>query len=200
MSRKNPNTYYICYAYCEHEERMVDFFGSHSRKECEEECQCLTLGTRHKIVRIDDYISPNIPALGRVMAESKGNKPKPSNGADILAWQQFTKHEGDKHLFYVLAKFNEDQLVVWTFNASDGGCYYGKYFSDDQEMDRDHTLEAVRCFEGLADPHREWAMLSKQEKFERSNAAVSVDSLPENYSHPSHLSRPLGEYEKEEQS
>ena len=169
MTRKTENTYYICYAWCEYEERMVDFFGSHSRKECEEECQTLTLGTRHKIVRIDEpsWARSNV-ALGRVMAESKGNKPKPSNGADILAWQQFTKHEGDKHLFYVLAKFNEDQFVVWTFNASDGGCYYGKYFSDDQHEDRDHILEAVRCFEDLAEPHRQWAMLSKQEKFERS--------------------------------
>ena len=201
MTRKTENTYYICYAWCEYEERMVDFFGSHSRKECEEECQCLTLGTRHKIVRIDEpsWARSNV-ALGRVMAESKGNKPKPSNGADILAWQQFTKHEGDKHLFYVLAKFNEDQFVVWTFNASDGGCYYGKYFSDDQQMGRDHILEAVRCFEGLAEPHREWAMLSKQEKFERSNEDVSVQAIPENYSHPRHLSHPLGEYEKEGQS
>ena len=201
MTRKTENTYYTCYAWCEYEERMVDFFGSHSRKECEEECQTLTLGTRHKIVRIDEpsWARSNV-ALGRVMAESKGNKPKPSNGADILAWQQFTKHEGDKHLFYVLAKFNEDQFVVWTFNASDGGCYYGKYFSDDQQMDRDHILEAVRCFEGLAEPHREWAMLSKQEKFERSNEDVSVQDIPENYSHPRHLSHPLGEYEKEGQS
>tara|TARA_B100000035_G_scaffold274432_1_gene250817 strand:- start:17 stop:619 length:603 start_codon:yes stop_codon:yes gene_type:complete len=198
MANKTENTYYICYAWCEYEERMVDFFGSHSRKECEEECQCLTLGTRHKIVRIDDYFNmSNVPALGRVIAESKGNKPKPSNGADILAWQQFTKHEGDKHLFYVLAKFNEDQFVVWTFNEQDGGCYYGKYFSDDQHEDRDHVLDAVRCFEKYAEPHRQWAMLSKQEKFERSNEDVSVQDIPENYSHPSHLSHSLGEYEKE---
>ena len=185
---------------------MVDFFGSYSRKECEEECQTLTLGTRHKIVRIDEpqtsdhYFNRRVVALGRAMAESKGKKPKPSNGADILAWQQFTKHEGDKHLFYVLAKFNEDQFVVWTFNASCGGCYYGKYFSMDQHENKDHILEAVRCFEELAEPHRQWAMLSKQEKFERSNEDVSVQDIPENYSHPRHLSHPLGEYEKEGQS
>lgn len=206
MGNKTENTYYICYAWCEHEERMVDFFGSYSRKECEEECQTLTLGTRHKIVRIDEpqtsdhYFNRRVVALGRAMAESKGKKPKPSNGADILAWQQFTKHEGDKHLFYVLAKFNEDQFVVWTFNASCGGCYYGKYFSMDQHENKDHILEAVRCFEELAEPHRQWAMLSKQEKFERSNEDVSVQDIPENYSHPRHLSHPLGEYEKEGQS
>ena len=87
MSRKTENTYYICYAWCEHEERMVDFFGSHSRKECEEECQCLTLGTRHKIVRVDDRRDcMQGLRLGRFIAESKGKKPKPTNGANVLAW------------------------------------------------------------------------------------------------------------------
>ena len=170
MGNKTENTYYICYAWCEHEERMVDFFGSHSRKECEVECSHLMTGTRHKIVRIDDYIdTTKVAELGRVMAESKGNKPKPSNGAEVLAWQQITKHEGDKHLFYILAKFNEDQYVVWTFNEQDGGCYYGKYFSDDQDGKyKDHALMAVQCFEYHAQPHREWPLLSKQEKFEQS--------------------------------
>ena len=192
MSRKTENTYYICFAWCEYEERMVDFFGSHSRKECEEECQCLTLGTRHKIVRIDDNSDPRAAvALGRVMAESKGNKPKPSNGAEVLAWQQFKMHEGDKHLFFILAKFN-GEYVVWTFNEQDGGCYYGSY--------RYSLSGAVARFEEQADPHREYALLSKQEKFERDNEGVSVQDIPENYSHPRHLSHPLGEYEKEGQS
>ena len=57
MGNKTETTYYICYAWCEHEERMVDFFGAHSRKECEVECSHLMTGTRHKIVRIDDYIA-----------------------------------------------------------------------------------------------------------------------------------------------
>jgi len=192
MSRKNPNTYYICYAYCEHEERMVDFFGSHSRKECEEECQCLSLGTRHKIVRIDDHSgTPTGVALGKAIAESKGKKPKPSNGAEVLAWQQFKTHEDDKHLYYVLCRFN-NQFVVWTFNAQDGGCYYGKY-SDACDLDK-----ALEKFEQLVEPHRNFKQLTDQEKFELD--CVSIDSIPENYSHPSHLSRPLGEYEKEEQS
>ena len=199
MANKTENTYYVCYAWCEYSERMVDFFGSHSRKECEVECSHLMTGTRHKIVRIDDYIDTNkVLELGRVMAESKGDKPKPSNGCEVLAWQQFKMHEGDKHLFYILAKFNEDQYVVWTFNEQDGGCYYGKYFSDDQDgEDMDHALKAVLCFEHLAQPHREYASLSKQEKFERENESVSVQDIPENYSHPSYLSHPLGEYEKE---
>jgi hypothetical protein len=202
MSRKNPNTYYICYAWDEDEKRMVDFFGSRIRKECEEECQCLTLGTRHKIVRVDEEEgqqkshhwasnSRNSVELGRVIAESKGKKPKPSNGAEVLAWQQFKTHEGDKHLFYVLCRFN-NQFVVWTFNAQDGGCYYGKY-SDACDLDK-----ALEKFEQLAEPHRNFKQLTAQEKFELD--CVSIDSIPENYSHPSHLSRPLGEYEKEEQS
>ena len=164
MGNKTENTYYICFAWCEHEERMVDFFGSHSRKECEEECQCLTLGTRHKIVRVDDHSDTRTAvALGRVMAEGKGNKPKPSNGAEVLAWQQFTQHEGDKHLYYVLCKFN-GEYAVWSYNEQDGGCYYGRYF-----WNRVCGLEnAVKEFEAKAEPHRQWALLSKQEKFERS--------------------------------
>ena len=165
MSNKTENTYYICYAWCEYEERMVDFFGSHSRKECEVECSHLLTGTRHKIVRVDDHSgTPTGVALGKVIAESKGNKPKPVNGAEVLAWQQFTKHEGDKHLFYILAKFN-GEYAVWSYNEQDGGCYYGRYF-----WNRVCGLEcAIKEFEAKAEPHRQWALLSKQEKFERED-------------------------------
>ena len=122
-------------------------------------------GTRHKIVRIDDQ-RDGVQGVrfGRLIAESKGKKPKPTNGANVLAWQQFTKHEGDKHLFYVLAEFH-GEYVVWTFNQQDGGCYYGKYFNTYTVMG---LRNAVDKFEELAEPHREWALLSKQEKFERS--------------------------------
>ena len=193
MANKTENTYYICYAWCEYEERMVDFFGSHSRKECEEECSYLMTGTRHKIVRVDYHSgTPTGVELGRLNAESKGNKPKPVNGAEVLAWQQFKMHEGDKHLFYILAQFH-GQFVVWDYNEQDGGCYYGRYTSSARA-----GLEgALKKFEDLAKPHREYASLSKQEKFERSNEGVSVQDIPENYSHPSYLSHPLGEYEKE---
>ena len=165
MGNKTANTYYICYAWCEHEERMVDFFGSPNKKDCEEECQYLMTGTRHKIVRVDDRRDcMQGLRLGRLIAESKGKKPKPTNGANVLAWQQFTMHEGDKHLFYVLAEFN-GEYVVWSFNKQDGGCYYGKYFNTYTVMG---LRNAVDKFEELAEPHREYALLSKQEKFERS--------------------------------
>ena len=176
MSRKTENTYYICYAWCEYELHMVDFFGSYNRKDCEQELTCLMEGTRAKIVRVD-YHSGNTTGvrLGKAIAESKGKKPKPSNGAEVLAWQQFKTHEGDKHLFYVLCRFN-NQFVIWTFNEQDGGCYYGKY-SDDCDLDK-----ALDKFEQLAEPHRNFKQLTDQEKFELG--CVSLDSMPENQSHP----------------
>ena len=171
MANKTENTYYVCYAWCEYSERMVDFFGSHSRKECEVECSHLMTGTRHKIVRIDDYIDTNkVLELGRVMAESKGKKPKPSNGAEVLAWQKWTTHEGDKHLYYILAKFN-GEFVVWMFNEQDGGCYYGKYFSNTHSG----LSGAVRIFDNKAKEHREYPFLSKQEKFEREDIVPSAE-------------------------
>ena len=157
--------YYYLFDWCEHEERMVEVYGSYSYKDCREEASWLSFGNRKKIVKIEDH--PNTQAgyeLAYVMAENRGKKPKPVNGAEVLAWQQFKMHEGDKHLYYILAKFN-GEYAVWSFNEQDGGCYYGRYF-----WNRVSGLEcAIKEFEEKAKPHREWASLSKQEKFERED-------------------------------
>lgn len=157
--------YYYLFDWCEHSQTMVDAFGSYSYKECREEASWLSFGNRKKIVKIEDH--PNTQAgyeLAYVMAESKGKKPKPSNGAEVLAWQKWTTHEGDKHLYYILAKFN-GEFVVWMFNEQDGGCYYGKYSSNTHSG----LARAVRIFDNKAKEHREYPFLSKQEKFERED-------------------------------